>query len=324
MLNALSCWRCAIAAVILPWLVVGAHPAGADTGSIPSAEALLQLERPIVIAHRGYSKFAPENTRLAFNLAKVAGADLVELDYHHTKDGVPVVIHDPELDRTTDAVQLWGGSKIRVDSKTLSELRTLDAGKWFEAEFAGTHLSTLGEALDMIQAGGMTLIERKAGDPGTCVHLLRERNLINQVVVQSFDWDYLRDFHRMEPRQVLGALGPPWSRNGRKLEDSEKTLDKSWIEMVEATGARVVVWDRQITREAVAYAHQRGLKVWVYTIDEPPLANAMLDLGVDGIISNNISLIWRTLALRTDQRESLSEAAPAPANISIRDSSQNP
>jgi glycerophosphoryl diester phosphodiesterase len=263
---------------------------------------LLTLQRPVVIAHRGYSHWAPENTLPAFKLAKVAGADLVELDYHHTKDGVLIVIHDGELDRTTDAVARWGGKEIRVASKTLAELRTLDAGQWFDANYTGTRLPTLAEALELIQDGNVTVIERKAGDAATCVKLLRERNLINHVVVQSFDWKYLKEFHQQEPRQILGALGPPGSRGGKKLEDAAKTLDKSWVDEGRQTGARVVVWNRQITRESVAYAHKRGMKVWVYTIDDPTLAQSLRELGADGIISNDPSVIQRTFAIRGASR----------------------
>lgn len=261
-------------------------------------ESLINLPRPLVIGHRGYNQIAPENTLPSFKLAKAAGADLVELDYHHTKDGVPIVIHDGELDRTTDAVARWGGKKIPVTSKTLDELRSLDAGQWFDPQYAGTGLSTLREALDFIQEGNVTLIERKGGDAATCVKLLRDRNLINRVIVQSFDWSYLKDFHQQEPRQVLGALGPPGWRDGKKLSDPEKELNESWVDEIKRTGARAVVWNSQITREAVAYAHRQGMKVWVYTVNEPAVADKLLDLGADGIITDNPSIIWRAMALR--------------------------
>jgi len=293
------------------WLTVSflmaamtAHGQSVGTGS--PAEKLLNAGRPLVIAHRGYSQSAPENTLPAFKLAKSAGADLVELDYHHTKDAVPVVLHDFDLDRTTDAVAKWGGKKNRVDSKTVAELCVLDAGKWFDAQFTGARLPTLTEALDFIQDGGVTLIERKAGDAATLLTLLRERKLVNQLIVQSFDWDYLADFHQQEPAQVLGALGPPSSRNGKKLSTAEKMLDAAWIAQAAKAGARVIGWSQSVTREAVARAHAQGLKVWIYTIDDPALANQFLDWGVDGIISNNPAIIWRTLALRG------LKASPAP------------
>ena len=263
-----------------------------------AAERLLALNRPLVIAHRGFSMLAPENTLPALRMAVKAGADLVELDYHHSSDGVPVVIHDYDLDRTTNAREKGLPSKTRVDARQAAELRELDAGQWFDPHYTAIKVPLLTEALEVIQDGGVTLIERKAGDAQTCVELLRERNLVNEVVVQAFDWDYLRDFHALEPRQVLGALGPPSTINGRRLSAQEKELDSGWIDQVKQLGARAVVWNKQVSREAVANAHEKGLKVWVYTINDEALANQLLDLGIDGIITDNPSLIWRALALR--------------------------
>jgi glycerophosphoryl diester phosphodiesterase len=260
---------------------------------------LLQLDRPLVIGHRGYSALAPENTLPAFRFALTAGVDLVELDYYPSRDGVPVVIHDGTLDRTTDAVKRWGGAKIPVASKTAAELQTLDAGLWFSTNFAGTHLPLLAEALDLIQRGGVTLIERKGGDAANCVQLLRDRQLVNRVVVQSFDWDYLREFHRLAPEQVLGALGPPSKyADGRKVSLEERLLSAEWLDTARDTGARIIVWNDQVTREAVALAHQRGWKVWVYTIDESEAASRLFDLDVDGLISNNPAIVWKSLATR--------------------------
>ena len=102
----------------------------APTAGSP-AERLLQSPRPLVIAHRGYSAMAPENTLLSFERGVASGADMVELDYHHSKDDALMVLHDYTLDRTTDATNRWGGSKLKVADKTLAELKQLDAGKWF-------------------------------------------------------------------------------------------------------------------------------------------------------------------------------------------------
>jgi glycerophosphoryl diester phosphodiesterase len=263
---------------------------------------LLASPRPLVIAHRGYCQFAPENTLPSFKLAMAAGADLVELDYHHTKDGKLIVIHDFELDRTTDATNHWGETKIKVETRTAAEIQSVDAGKWFDAKFAGTRIPLLAEALDTIQAGGVTLIERKAGAPADCIKLLREKDLINKLIVQSFDWGYLRAFHELEPEQVLGALGPPGRfPDGRKLSEDDKKLNAKWLDEVQKTGAKVAVWSDKVSREAVQIAHQRGLKVWVYTVNNPALANELLDMGVDGLITNNTSLIWKAIALRGQQ-----------------------
>ena len=279
-------------------LVLGALDMNASEPNSPASKLVASL-RPLVIAHRGYCQFAPENTLPSFKLAMVAGADLVELDYHHTKDGKLIVIHDAELDRTTDATNRWAGKKIKVETKTAAEIQSLDAGRWFDPKYAGTRVPLLAEALDTIRAGGVTLIERKAGAAPDCVKLLREKGLVNKVIVQSFDWEYLRAFHEQEPDQVLGALGPPkLLSDGKKPSGIPKVLSAKWLDELRKTGAQVAVWDKEVTKESVQLAHQRGLKVWVYTVNDPELANKLLDMGVDGLITNNTSLIWRTLALR--------------------------
>src|SRR6266404_507890 len=84
---------------------------------------LIASKRPLVIGHRGYCQFAPENTLPSFKLAMAAGADLVELDYYHSKDGQLIVIHDSELDRNTDATNHWPQKRIKVASITAAELQ---------------------------------------------------------------------------------------------------------------------------------------------------------------------------------------------------------
>lgn len=241
---------------------------------------------------------APENTLPAFERGVMSGADMVELDYHHTKDGALVVLHDYTLDRTTDATQRWSRTQIKVADTTLAELRQLDAGRWFKQPQSGVSLPTLIEALDVIQRGSVTLIERKAGDAATCVKLLQERRLLNHVIVQAFDWEYLREFHRLEPRQVLGALGPPSSHAGKKLTDAEKALNPAWLDEIRNLGAKAAVWNKQVDAASIQAAHQRGLKVWVYTVNDQRTAQALLAMGVDGIITDNPAVLWKTLAER--------------------------
>jgi glycerophosphoryl diester phosphodiesterase len=273
-----------------------AFTAGAAPASSP-AEALLQSPRPLVIAHRGYSAVAPENTLPAFARALEAGADLVELDYHHSKDGALVVLHDATLDRTTDATNRWSASGVKVADRPLADLRGLQAGLWFNPPHPDVRLPTLDDALDVIQRGGVTLIERKAGDAAACVKLLRDRGLMNRVVVQASDWDYLRDFRRREPRQILGALGPPSVRQGKKVEDLERFLSPAWLDEIKSFGARIVVWNKQVTLTSVQDAHERGLKVWVYTINDEATARQLLAFGVDGLITDNPAIIWKALAV---------------------------
>lgn len=251
------------------------------------AEQLLESNRPLLIGHRGYSAIAPENTLPSFQLALDAGAELIELDYHQSQDGVSMVIHDHILDRTTNARKKWKRRRIKVSSKTAAEVQTLDAGNWFDAKFSGTKVPTLVEALDLICGNdAVAVIEHKSGDAQTLAELLQERELINRVVVISFDWKFLRELHALIPEQMLGALGPPVRlSNGRRPLHPRRQLS-SRLKDLAKTGAQIAVWNRKISKRSVQAAHRRGLKVWVYTVDEARVARQLLKRGVDGIITN--------------------------------------
>lgn len=259
---------------------------------------MLKLARPLVIGHRGAARHAPENTLPSFAMGLRSGADMVELDYHHSRDGVPMAIHDATLDRTTDAGARWGLRRCSVARKDCAELQALDAGAWFAPEFRGARVPTLFEALTVIQAEAATLIERKSGDAADCLATLRQGDWVNDVIVQAFDWDFLRELHRLEPAQTLGALGPPPFRSVRTWSDARRHLSPGWIDALLDTGARVVGWNRGIARDGIERAHALGMKVFVYTVNEPAEANRLLDLGVDGLISDDPALIREAIARR--------------------------
>ena len=256
------------------------------------AERLLERKKPLLIGHRGYCSVAPENTLPSFKLALDAGADLIELDYQHSKGGVPMVIHDAIFDRTTDARRKWKRRRIKVSQRTAAEIQTLDAGTWFDAKFFGAKVPTLIEALDFICGhGGVPLIEHKSGEANTLATLLRERELINKVVVISFNWKFLRELHALEPTQILGALGPPVRlSHGRRPLHPRRQLSSRLNDLLK-TGASIAVWNRKVTRRSIQASHRRGIKVWVYTVDDGRLARGLLRNQVDGIITNRIEII---------------------------------
>ena len=258
---------------MLPAIPVSlANPASAAEAT--PAQKLIALPQVLVIAHRGNSSVAPENTLPAFQSALDAKADLVELDYFHSADGVPVVIHDQILDRTTNAEDVLGRPKLVVGDRPLVELRKLDVGSWFSDKFAGTKFPTLAESLDLIQSRSVTLIERKAGNAAALVRLLEEKNLIDQVAVQSFDWTFVAECRRLSPRLVLGTL-------------SGKPANPEQIRAAAATGADLIVWDHEkIGRREIALIHELGKKAWAYTIDDPQRATQLIAAGLDGIITN--------------------------------------
>jgi glycerophosphoryl diester phosphodiesterase len=251
------------------------------------ARELLAAPRPLIVAHRGNSSVAPENTIPAFRSALEIKADLVELDYFHSADGVPVVLHDEILDRTTNAEQVLGCAKLVVGDLPLAELRKLDVGCWFDDAFTGTKIATLAESLDVIQAGSITLIERKGGDAQTLVRLLEEKKLIDDVIVQSFDWAFIAECRRLSPRLVLGTI-------------SSKPANDDQIKAAAATGADIIVWNHEkIGRNQIRLIHDLGKQAFAYTIDDPQRAAHLVAAGLDGIITNRPAEMMK---LRSAQR----------------------
>ena len=248
--------------------------AAATEKAAPTAAELVRSPQLLVIAHRGLSSRFPENTLPAFTEAVKHGPDFVELDYRHTADGKPIVIHDAKLDRTTNSVSTFGAKEIVIGAKSAAELRPLDAGTWFDAKFAGTHLPTLEESLDAILAGSCCMVERKDGDAATVVELLHRKKVASRCIVQAFDWKFIADVRKLDPTIVTGLLG-------------KEALDADKIAEARAIGSEVVGWRyTDLNADSIAAAHAAGLKVWSYTVDKPDEARKLVAAGLDGLITN--------------------------------------
>lgn len=230
--------------------------------------------RVAVIAHRGYSGVAPENTLSSFRRAVAVGANYVELDARASADGTLYVMHDKTLDRTTNAKAVLGKAKVPFGQWHDADIEKLDAGSWFGEKFTGERVPTLAAALDVIQAKSRTLLEHKDGSAEAYARLLREKGLIGKLIVQSFDWDFLAALHKLEPRQPLAALG-------------EKQMDtKKWTKL-QTTGARTIAWNYpDLSAALVERLHQGGYKVYAWTPDKPEEWDRMIEYGVEGIITN--------------------------------------
>ncbi len=236
----------------------------------------LARDTPLCVGHRGAAQDFPENTLPSFMAALAAGADMVELDFHQSADGILICMHDATLDRTTDIGQRLGRKEVKLACLPAAQTLALDAGSWKDPRFAGTPPPTLEQALDVIQAGSITMIEHKGGEPEKLIELLRNKNLIDEVLVQSFDWDFLEAVHQLEPSLTIGALG------GEELTD-ERLVN------IRRTGASMVHWNGQdlaANADAIAKLRRRSYLICVYTVnkDEDFLrANA---LGVDAITTD--------------------------------------
>lgn len=230
-------------------------------------------DAPLVVAHRGASADAPENTLAAFRAAKAAGAPVVEFDVYQTKDGQWVVLHDATCDRTTDAIAKLGHKQVRIDELSFAEARTLDAGAWRGAEFAGERLPTLEEAIRAILPA-VPMIERKGGDAAAFVDELERIGVPERVLVQAFDWDWLAAVHRRAPQLAIAALG------GGELTDAR-------LADLARTGASIVHWDHSTLRlDDVADVHGKDLLLCVYTVDADLALVGAGEIGCDLVTTN--------------------------------------
>ena len=231
--------------------------------------------RPHIFAHRGARRVAPENTLPAFAAALEMGADGIELDVHLTADGQLVVIHDFNVEKTTDG-------RGEVERMTADEIARLDAGSHFSAAFAGTRIPHLEEVLDLVRDRCRINIEIKSNDlyardaSERVAALIRQRNLYDQVIVSSFNPITLIKLRRLDAAIALGVLYdremPPFLRQvwaGPPISPQAQHPHHALID------AAYMQWAREI-----------GAQVNTWTVNEPAEARRLADLGVDTLITD--------------------------------------
>jgi glycerophosphoryl diester phosphodiesterase len=229
----------------------------------------------MVIAHRGFSGAAPENTLTAFQKGVEIGSDMIELDVHLSRDGEIVVIHDETLERTTNG-------KGMVADQTLGDLKKLDAGSSFGPAFAGEKIPTLKEVLDL--AKGRVLVNIEIKNPTHqrySISELTEKTLrevekagmIAKVIFSSFNPASLEWIGKKEPRaQTAFLFHRPWN----SLRDIPVSQAYSVLNLRNI----------HLTREKVAELKKAGKRVNVYTVNSEEEIRKFVDWGVDGIITN--------------------------------------
>lgn len=261
-----------------------------QTGEPAIARAVLSqtsAARPLVIAHRGGGGLIPENTLEAFEYSARMGVDVLELDVHATKDGALVVMHDGSVDRTTDG-------RGRVGEMTLGELKKLDAGFLFSPDGGrsfpfrgrGVTVPTLEEIFAALPE--MTFnIEPKQVEPSIIkplCRLIRERKMIDKTIVGSFRQTALDEFRRECP-EVATSASP--SEVSQFLLMSKTGIGASYsppmqaLQIPERAGSLQIV-----TKDFVETAHRLNLKVHVWTVNETEDMRRLLDIGVDGIMTD--------------------------------------
>jgi len=226
----------------------------------------------LIVAHAGASAGAPENTMAAFHLALEQGADSIELDVHLSSDLVPVVIHDHALDRTTDGTGLVG-------EHSLAELKRLDAGRWFGDSFAGERIPSLEEVLRWARGRVPLHIEIKNNPirypdiAPRIVGTVEQLDMVEEVEVFSFDHTVVRDVKRMCPGLATGVCY------------AADPVDHLVLARMAEADALHPHWST-LRPEVVADAHQEGLFVAVWTVNDPQVARRMAQWNVDGIATD--------------------------------------
>ena len=231
-----------------------------------------------VIAHRGASGVAPENTLAAFRKAVELGAGFIETDLQLSRDARLVALHDDTLDRTTNG-------QGPVSSKTVEELRRLDAGSWFRASnheaaspFAGERIPTIEEILAFGREHEIGLhLEVKATGPSGVEHAivgaLRASGEVPRSVVLSFAPGILKRIRQLEPLVMTGFL-------------YSDRLPTAVVTAVDAGARQLLPRQDRVTRELVTDAHGQDLKVVAWTANTPDEMQKLISAGVDGIITN--------------------------------------
>ena len=242
-----------------------------------------QTAKPLVIAHRGASAVAPQNTMAAFRKAVELKSDGIELDIHLSADGIPVVIHEAIVDATTNG-------HGRVAELIIAQLQELDAGSSFDPAFAGERIPTLEQVLQAFP-NVLLNVELKCFSPfdrgleRTVISLVKELGRQQHVLFSSFNPLSLRRAWRIAPDIRIGLLLAP---------NLPLPLRRAWLASLCPHQARHP-HHTMVTPDYMAWAKKRGYQVNPWTVDDPDEMRRLISLGVHGIITNVPDVLRRVL-----------------------------
>ncbi|TQO18703.1 glycerophosphoryl diester phosphodiesterase [Rhodoglobus vestalii] len=257
-----------------------------DQPGASANSSYLSTAHPRVLAHRGLAKEAPENTMLAFATAVAAGAQYIETDVHSSLDGVAVVAHDPSLVRVA-------GRDLKVEQLTMAELRRINLGD-------GQGFCSLSEALDAFPETRFNIDVKSAGAVAPTVHSIRDLSATERVLVTSFD-----EKRRAATAQELPGVASSASARrflvallGAKTGVSP-AMRRALSGLVAIQVPEKALGLRVTTQRVIQRVHNLGLEMHVWTINEPQRMRQLLDLGVDGIVTDRADLALEVVASRS-------------------------
>lgn len=222
------------------------------------------------IAHRGASKEAPENTLAAFKKAIEIGVDWIEMDVHVSRDGIPFIIHDAIIGRTCS-----GPQGKRITDFPMAEIEEFDAGSWFDPQFSNEKIVTLDAVLAMDRGKTGLMIELKKGhSPFKVISsaVVKAVKGHSNLVVGSFSHHIIEEIQALAPEIPLIGI----------IEDFNR------VEIFrEMKLPRWAIWYKLLNPALINGLHEEGSSVWAFTVDERRVAEFLVSIGVDGIITND-------------------------------------
>ncbi len=246
------------------------------------------FNQPEIIAHRGASADAPENTIAAFRKAVELGADYIEIDLRQSKDGELIVIHDGSVDRTTNG----NGD---VDELTFSELRKFDAGSWFDKKLNSEKIPSLQEVISLLGDSVQIIIEFKESNdshPGfeeKVISLIKKNNLEQQTILKSFDPNVLERLRKRAPEIPLCyvyALRLPWLG---LIIDTGISFGSTFDFDVEYLQPHRFF----LSESFVKKAQSKGYKVIAWGVNSESAIREAIEFGVDGIETDHVERVRR-------------------------------
>jgi len=234
------------------------------------------MHQPLIIAHRGASASAPENTMASIYAAVKAKVDYIEVDIRLSKEGIPVLCHDSHVEKIVK-----NGVRTPIAALTLDAIKQFDAGSWFDEKYRGERIPTLEEALNVDTQGIGWMLEIKKSVQPAAVIVKAVMDVLHKcskcsrslgpIVIGSFALDILAELkNQAGGLPIIGIMEkkgslPIFCRMGLPY---------------------VAIWEEIITKEMVEFLKGNGIHVWSFTVDEPRRQEELVLLGVEGLITN--------------------------------------
>ncbi|MEU1335051.1 glycerophosphodiester phosphodiesterase family protein [Streptomyces sp. NPDC005865] len=291
--------RAAVTAAALLGAGVLTLPTASAAPQAPSAPSAPKHHRPVVVAHRGASAYAPENTLAAIDKARAMGFRWVENDVQRTKDGELVIVHDDTLKRTTNVEEVFPDrAPWNVKDFTAAEIARLDAGSWFSPKYAGQRVPTLKQYMRRVSHNHQSLVfefkkpELYPGIEQQGLRVLRKEGWLdrdhvkNKLVVQSFSADSVQKVHALRPDVKTGFLGTPavtelprYAKFADQINASHTTVSAGYVSAL----------------HAVKGPHHKPLEIFTWTVNDAASTVRAAGFGVDGIITNAPDVVRKAL-----------------------------